>query len=139
MTALPTTPQGQLLEVLKDKRLVLVDDDEDQLCILKAYLRNKVAKLESFVSGVDALQHIKGKDFDLMILDVMMPDCDGWEIYNRMRQEKDFKDMPVIFLSCLMNEELVRHTDCPSRCAGLPKPVDLDQLMHKMIELLEAD
>lgn len=139
MTSNQNTPSPRFSARLQNKHLVIIDDDPDQLIILKAFFRHKVATLQTFTSGLEALAEVKGQPVDLIILDVMMPDCDGWEVYNRMRRDEHFKNVPVVFLSCLMNDEMVVHMDCPTRCAGLPKPVDMDLLMEKIEELLEID
>ena len=137
MTALQTAHSARPETLLIDKKICLIDDDEDQLVILRRLLMRSKAKVKSFRSGLKAFPILAKDPPDVIILDIMMPDCDGWELYNLIRQDEKLKDVPVLFLSCLMNPNNAEFMADAQRCASLAKPVKQNQLYRKLAELLE--
>ncbi|MCH8475426.1 MAG: response regulator [Opitutales bacterium] len=123
--------------VLPGKRICLIDDDEDQLVILRRLLMKSRAKIESFRSPLVALEKIKQNPPDIIVLDIMMPDCDGWAFYEELRQQESLAEVPVLFVSCLLNARNAPFMRDEHLCDSLPKPVRKDELFAKLVELLE--
>jgi sigma-B regulation protein RsbU (phosphoserine phosphatase) len=83
-------------------RLLLVDDNEDNLYTLTRRLRREgYEQLESAENGEQALALLKSKPFDLVLLDVMMPGLNGYEVLERMRADPRLRHIPVIMISAL--------------------------------------
>jgi phosphoserine phosphatase RsbU/P len=83
-------------------RLLLVDDNEDNLYTLTRRLRREgYEQLESAADGERALALLKSKPFDLVLLDVMMPGLNGYEVLERMRGDERLRHVPVIMISAL--------------------------------------
>jgi phosphoserine phosphatase RsbU/P len=83
-------------------RLLLVDDNEDNLYTLTRRLRRQgYEQLESAADGEQALELLKSKPFDLVLLDVMMPGLNGYEVLERMRGDERLRHVPVIMISAL--------------------------------------
>ena len=83
------------------RKLLLVDDDEVQLAITGNMLKNDY-ELITAKSGKEALGYlIKGVVPELILLDVIMPNMDGWETYNRIRGISLLRDVPIAFLTSL--------------------------------------
>lgn len=84
-------------------KILLVDDEVDILEFLKYNLEQE--KFEVFVSsnGKDALKKISHNP-DLIVLDIMMPEIDGFELYKQIKQNKDYQDIPIIFLTAKSGE-----------------------------------
>ncbi|MFC0234887.1 response regulator transcription factor [Fictibacillus phosphorivorans] len=77
-------------------RVLIVDDDNDIRNLISVYLENEGMYTLQSENAIDALEQLEKKDFDLIILDIMMPEMDGIEACMRIRQERN---MPIIMLS----------------------------------------
>jgi two-component system, OmpR family, alkaline phosphatase synthesis response regulator PhoP len=80
------------------KRILLVDDEQDILDLLKYNLEAEGYETMTASDGVQALELAKSSP-DLIILDVMLPGKDGWEVIRQLRQTEGTKHIPVIFLT----------------------------------------
>ncbi len=85
------------------KKILLVDDEKDIVEFLKYNLEQEDFEVLVGYNGQDALDKISGKP-DLVILDIMMPDMDGFEVCRRIRATKGFENVPVIFLTAKSGE-----------------------------------
>lgn len=81
--------------------IVLVDDEEEILDLLTVYLNNENYIVKVFTKGVSALEYMEENGADLVILDVMLPDMDGFSICRKLREKYFF---PIIMLTA-KNEE----------------------------------
>ncbi|MEM9446500.1 MAG: response regulator [Verrucomicrobiota bacterium] len=89
--------------VLKDKKVLIVDDD-DVCCVgLKRVLADLGIQASSANSGRQGLKEIKKGTFDLVLLDVMMPDLDGWEVAKMLRTGKNYPDVRLLFMTGLID------------------------------------
>jgi signal transduction histidine kinase len=79
--------------------ILLVDDHEENLLALEAILTDPVYNLVRARSGRDALREVLGRDFALILMDVAMPDLDGYETAALIRQRERSRDTPIIFLT----------------------------------------
>lgn len=77
----------------------MVDDNPKNLQVLGNLLSNDGYSVEFALNGLDALDRIKKKVFDMILLDVMMPEMDGFEMCRILKADKKHKNIPVIFLS----------------------------------------
>ena len=78
------------------KRLLVVDDEEKIRLVIRKYAEFEGYEIEEAENGMKAIQMCRQKDFDLIILDIMMPELDGFSTCKEIRKEKD---IPVIMLS----------------------------------------
>lgn len=85
--------------------VLLVDDNPDNLSVLTNYLKGCGLKLAVATSGTTAIKRAKLIRPDLILLDVMMPDIDGFETCRRLKSDDETKDIPVIFMTALADEE----------------------------------
>ena len=76
--------------------IVLVDDEEEILDLLTVYLKNENFIVEVFTEGGNAIRYIEENGADLVILDVMLPDTDGFSVCRRLREKYFF---PIIMLT----------------------------------------
>ncbi len=88
------------------QQVLVIEDEPDTITLIKHILRNAGYNVMSASSGQEALHKIAEKKPDLVLLDLMMPEMDGWEIYHYLRQ---MTDVPVIIISALGGkDEIVR-------------------------------
>ncbi|HDR4212417.1 response regulator transcription factor [Bacillus anthracis] len=77
-------------------KILLVDDEERMLRLLDLFLSPRGYFCMKATSGLEALKLIEQKDFDIILLDVMMPNMDGWDTYYQIRQ---ISNVPIIMLT----------------------------------------
>lgn len=86
------------------KSILVVDDEEDIVQLLKYNLAKEGYSVATALNGVQALQAADGTDLDLIILDVMMPELDGFEVCRRLRSTPAHATTPIIFLTARVGE-----------------------------------
>jgi two-component system response regulator ResD len=113
--------------------LLVVDDEWNMRNLLRIYLSKNGFQVTEAANGHEALKCIQEQPFDLILLDVMMPDLDGWEVCKRIRQTKQ---TPIIMLTA--------RTETKDKVQGLTlgaddyvvKPFEPDELMARIFALL---
>jgi PAS domain S-box-containing protein len=97
---------GQREEAPRDKvKILLVDDNPDNLMSIEAALDTLNEDLVLARSGTDALRYLLENDFAAILLDVKMPDMDGFETAELIRSRKRSQHTPILFLTAYRNEE----------------------------------
>lgn len=89
---------------IKTNAILVVDDDPDIVEIISLYLGNAGYCVSAAADGAGALRQLECSDFDLILLDVMLPDQNGTELCLRIRETRS---CPILFVSCLDEEEQV--------------------------------
>jgi DNA-binding response OmpR family regulator len=79
--------------------ILIVDDELSILVPIKYLLEKNNYEVSLAQSGKDALEAIKAQKPDLILLDIMLPDLDGYEIYQKIRENPDWDDIRVIYLT----------------------------------------
>lgn len=117
-------------------RLLIVDDDPETSLILSAWLAEEY---ESFVAGngLDALLQIAKIEPDLMIVDVMMPVMDGFELLRRIRSTPGFEKTVVVFLTAKDSDQSIRKGYETGADVYLTKPFDPDMVRILLRNLIE--
>src|SRR5215212_5947806 len=85
--------------------ILLVDDQPSNLLALESILGDLGLNLVSASSGTEALRQLLGRDFAVVLLDVQMPEMDGFETAALIRQRDRSRDTPIIFLTALSRSE----------------------------------
>lgn len=88
-------------------RLVIIEDEKDIVDLVRYNFRKAGFDVEGFLRGRDGLDYLRHKTPDLVLLDVLLPDLDGFEICKRLRADERLKTVPVIFLTA-KGEEIDR-------------------------------
>jgi CheY-like chemotaxis protein len=113
------------------KRILVVDDDEMVLMALEELLKPEGYEVHAFSSGTEALKKLDEEGgFDLLMMDVIMPEMDGFELCRRVRQKEKYKEVPIVFLTAKSRDE--------DRAKGLEaganlflsKPISPDKLIE---------
>ena len=76
--------------------VLVVDDERNIVQLARLYLSSEGYAVEAAYNGVEALEKVKSRHPDLVVLDLMMPEMDGWEVCRRLRKESD---IPIIILT----------------------------------------
>ncbi len=81
------------------KKVVCVEDEPEIIDLIRLILGRKGFDLTGATGGQEGLEMIRKVRPDLVLLDLMMPDMDGWEVYQQMKADPDLKDTPVIVVT----------------------------------------
>ena len=81
--------------------ILIVDDTPHNIQVLGSILYNKGYNVSIATSGIGAIQSIKNKIPDLILLDIQMPEMDGYEVCTHLKNCEETKNIPVIFLTAL--------------------------------------
>ncbi len=82
-------------------KILLVDDHVQNLELLEAYLEELNARLSVASDGLEALKSMQASKPDLVLLDVMMPRMSGFQLAQKMREDANLKDVPIIMVTAL--------------------------------------
>ncbi len=88
-------------------RLLLVDDVPNNIMVAGNILRKMDYSIVFATNGKEALDRVKKNDFDLILLDIMMPDMDGFEVCRKLKSDPSTRDIPIIFLTAKMDTESI--------------------------------
>jgi two-component system response regulator VicR len=81
------------------KKVVCIEDEPEMIELVKLILGRKGFELIGAMGGRDGLETVRNVKPDLVLLDLMMPDMDGWEVYQQMKADEELKDIPVIVVT----------------------------------------
>ena len=84
------------------KKILVVEDEKDIQNIIKAFLENAEYKVETADDGLDAINFIQKNNYDLILLDIMLPKIDGFTVCEMIRKNSN---IPIIILTALTDEE----------------------------------
>lgn len=118
---------------MKKALILLVEDEIDLALTISARLKNAGFEVKIAEDGVDALQMIKKENFALIIMDIMMPNLDGFSFLAVIRANDKLKDVPVIVLTAMSDEDTKTKCLQVGADAFLTKPYDPDILL-KIVE-----
>ena len=129
---------GENTTSMSDKIKVLaVDDAPANLMILKGCLRGGNFELVTCTNAIDALQEFKKQYFDILLLDVIMPGIDGFELRKLIREVD--KERPIIFLTAMIddgNMTMLNQITWDSNTYYLNKVFDKKVLVQKITEVV---
>jgi len=115
------------------KKIFAVDDEYDLLYTIKRVIEyyNKDYKVTTIESGKKFLNLLKKETPDLILLDIMMPDINGWEIFKILKSKKEWRSIPVIFISSV-SDKTSKITANSIADDFIEKPFEADFLNRKI-------
>jgi CheY-like chemotaxis protein len=120
---------------LEGLRLLVVDDDLGVCCSLKDLLQRERCVVETAPSGRKAMELLEGREFDLVLSDVVMPDMDGYAVYRAIKKERP--ELPVVLMTAFYyDKDHVIKRSCLDglKCVIFKKPIDPDRLKKIILE-----
>src|SRR5712672_80732 len=118
-------------------KILLVDDNPDNLVSLEAALETLNEDLVSARSGTEALRYLLENDFAAILLDVKMPEMDGFEAAELIRSRKRSQHTPILFLTAYRNEEHLFRGYALGAVDFLFKPIVPEILRSKVAALVD--
>ena len=121
---------------MERKRVFVVDDDEDLLKMLRLRLEAEGYEFMFAESGKDMIRIMKMKRPDVVLLDIMLPEMDGYSALRQIRKEDDFKDIPVIIMSAKEKKNVGDLFTFEKIAFFVEKPFEIGDLLKKIKGLL---
>lgn len=118
--------------------ILYIEDERPVIDLVREALKMAGYKVVGATSGRQGLSLMREQKPDLLLLDLMMPDINGWDVYREMKKDEDLDDIPVIVVSAKVPD---RHNiiieDLPPVNDYITKPFDVEQLIRSVKGLLE--
>ena len=83
----------------KIRRVLCIEDEEEMIDLIRLILVRKGFEVSGATGGQDGLQKVHEQMPDLILLDLMMPDMDGWEVYQQIKADEQTRHIPVIVVT----------------------------------------
>ena len=118
---------------------MLVDDEQDQIFSIKTGFEQEypneyeIIGVESGTKCFELLE--KNVKPDLILLDIMMPDMDGWEVFDKLKANQSWKNIPIIFLTA-RSDGLATKAGTMIADDYIEKPIDIEELKTRIDNVL---
>jgi signal transduction histidine kinase len=123
------------MSILKKSRILSVDDVEDNLTLVRTLLEDEGYYVDSAISGETALKKVEELPPDLIILDVMMPGIDGYEVTQRIRNNPKINYIPILLLTAHPESSVIKGLDAGAD-DFISKPFQIGELLARVRSLL---
>ena len=125
------------------KRVLVVDDEPDFASIVQKYLEKEGFETEVAYDGAQGLEKVKANPPDAIVLDVMMPEKDGYEVCAELKNDEKYSDIPIVLLTAVsthVSSTKYSHFDGMSTEADdyLPKPASAEEITESVKRLLAS-
>ncbi|MCI0714566.1 MAG: response regulator [Chloroflexi bacterium] len=118
-------------------KLLIVDDEAATVDMLSTYLDLIGHETVGAFSGEEGLTSVYSEDPDLLILDLMMPDLEGFDVCKRLRESGDYTALPILIISARFDQQSIDRAMGLGADSYLTKPIDLPKLTSEIMRLLE--
>ncbi len=92
-------PGGERAMAQDKKRVVCIEDEPEMIDLVRLILGRKGFEVIGANGGIEGLETVRREKPDLILLDLMMPDMDGWEVYQQIKADPELKDIPVVVVT----------------------------------------
>lgn len=124
----------------KGARILVVDDNQINLAVLEGLMRDYEVELDCAISGKRALKMIRAKEYDLILLDHLMPEMDGIETLGHIRDMGDrYEKLPVVALTANVSGDSRRRYMQAGFSDFLEKPISVPELERVLEEFLPGE
>jgi DNA-binding response OmpR family regulator len=119
------------------KKILIIDDEAEVVKVLQICLEQHGYKVVTSYDGENGLKKVKSENPDLVILDIMLPDMDGYQVCEKIKADPSTKDIPVIMLTVKSMGEDVEKALEKKADWYIVKPYDEKYLLKKIDYLLQ--
>ncbi len=119
-------------------RILVVDDEPDILEIVQTNLEGGGYEVIGATTGAEALRQLRLVRPDLVILDVVLPETDGWEVLRQLRRDSQAAHTPVVMLTCMAEDTDVLRGLSDGAVEYVTKPFQPDYLVASVDALLDV-
>ena len=123
------------------KKILIVDDDPDLVEAVSTILESKGYAVAKAYGGVEGLEKVKAEKPDLIVLDVMMPDKDGYEVCKELKADAAYRSIPILLLTAVVSnipttkytQQMGKETEADDY---VDKPVEPEELVRRVETLI---
>ena len=120
------------------RKVVCVEDEPEMIDLMRLILSRKGFEVIGANGGVQGLQVIRTEKPDLVLLDLMMPEMDGWQVYQQLKADPSTADIPVIVVTAkAQNIDKVLGLHIAKVDDYIPKPFSLQELVDRVEKVLK--
>lgn len=119
------------------KTILVVDDEPDILKLVKARLESDGYRVLTAIDGEEALLKVHTEKPDLIVLDIMLPKINGYDVCLNIKDDKNYKDIPIIILTVKFHPDDIRFAKALGADVYLTKPFEHDVLLENIQTLLK--
>ncbi len=119
-----------------NKKILLIDDEQDFIETVSFSLATGGFDVSTAPDGPSGIEKASTYKPDLIILDLMMPGMDGYEVAKRLKADKATADIPIIVLTATVTKELGQKVRETKAADYMTKPCDLEELLKKVKTIL---
>jgi two-component system alkaline phosphatase synthesis response regulator PhoP len=125
------------------KRILVVDDEPDFVAVVKRNLEKEGFDVEEAYDGVEGLKKVRENPPDAVVLDVMMPEKDGYAVCSELKADEKYAGIPIVLLTAVASHvpsTRYTHYDGMTMNADdyLPKPASAEQITKSLKKLLKV-
>jgi len=120
------------------KRILVVDDEPGQVMVVSKFLKHNGYEVITANDGLECIAKAENELPDLILLDNVMPNMDGQTALGKLRASKKTKDIPVIMVTALSDEENIASAQKGGAVEYVVKPFDYTVLLEKIAKALKS-
>jgi DNA-binding response OmpR family regulator len=121
-------------------KIVCVEDEPEMIDLIKLILTRKGYEVHGANGGAKGLELIREQTPDLVLLDLMMPEMDGWQVYQQLKNDENTKDIPVIVVTAkAQNIDKVLGLQIAKVDDYISKPFSLQELVDRVEAVLAKE
>lgn len=113
-------------------KILIVDDVQLNLDLMKEILSEKGYQIATAINGKSAIAKAKAHKFDLILLDVILPDVDGFEVCSHLKSSQQTQDIPIIFLTAKKEKDSIIQGFNLGAVDYIPKPFSKEELLARV-------
>lgn len=119
------------------KKILVVDDSETNLVLLKAILEDVGFEVILAGNSKEAFSLSQKHEIDLILLDLLMPEMDGFTFLKSFKTQNTITEIPVVVVTAYANEENIRKAKELGATDVIEKPIDIPHFLYKISQVLD--
>ncbi len=121
---------------MEKKKILLIDDDPDMAILLKAKVESEPYEIVPVYTGKEGLNRAKEEKPDLIVLDLMLPELNGYKVCELLKKDPEVKDIPVIMFTSRDDEDEIKLGREMGADIYLTKSLDSQELIPAIKKLI---
>jgi two-component system response regulator VicR len=129
----------EMMKQPRVRRVVCIEDEPDMIDLVRLILERKGFQVIGAEGGVEGLETIRKEKPDLILLDLMMPDMDGWEVYQQVKADEELSAIPVVVVTAKAQSiDKVLGLHIAKVDDYITKPFGPDELLESVEKILRS-
>ncbi|MFA5480404.1 MAG: response regulator [Candidatus Muiribacteriota bacterium] len=123
-------------KLIKKKKILILDDEKDVTDFIQILLSLEDFEVKTLNNSMELMDEIEKNDYDLLLIDIMMPQLNGWQLVRLIKNDRKYKKIPIIIITALNDR---RNSFFAKHCGVdgfFVKPFSPEQLILRIREIL---